>query len=281
VTSVAFSSDGKYVLTASDDATAIIWITQTADKVHTLRGYSDAVDTAQFSPDGKYILTGGWNGLPIVWDAKTGLQVTQLIAHNNSLTGTAFSPDGKYMLTAGIDGKADLWDAQSTQQVRTFHAHGFRSIAFSPDGKYFVGGNDDGTAILWDIRSETPVRIYNTRTKDVFSVAFSPDGKYILTGSVDGSTILWDSGITITQCGNSPPSKMIVGKSGHIIPGPPSRLRAQPDGTVIGSVPGDATFTVLRGPLCGADGIAWWQVNYNGQTGWLAEGEGSTYYLEP
>jgi hypothetical protein len=97
--------------------------------------------------------------------------------------------------------------------------------------------------------------------------------------SVGGS-----SGATVTpvaQCPGAPPSRLVVGGLGHVTPGDPNDLRATPGGASIGKIPGGAAFTVLQGPVCSPNGIAWWQVNYNGQIGWTAEGQGSTYFLEP
>jgi ABC-type antimicrobial peptide transport system permease subunit len=37
---------------------------------------------------------------------------------------------------------------------------------------------------------------------------------------------------------------------------------------------------VLEGPVC-AENMAWWKVQYQGQTGWTAEGQGTDYWLEP
>jgi hypothetical protein len=50
---------------------------------------------------------------------------------------------------------------------------------------------------------------------------------------------------------------------------------------VIGEIPGGASFTIVGGPQCGAEGWLWWQVNYNGTIGWTAEGDTTTYWLEP
>ena len=36
----------------------------------------------------------------------------------------------------------------------------------------------------------------------------------------------------------------------------------------------------MAGPKCG-DGMLWWGVNYNGTTGWTAEGKDNEYYIEP
>jgi hypothetical protein len=49
---------------------------------------------------------------------------------------------------------------------------------------------------------------------------------------------------------------------------------------VIGQIPGGTVFVVVSGPQC-VSGYAWWQVNYNGVTGWTAEGQGNDYWLEP
>ncbi len=62
----------------------------------------------------------------------------------------------------------------------------------------------------------------------------------------------------------------------------PNRLRSQPslNGSQIGLIPTNEIFTVIDGPVC-ANGIQWWQVDYNGRTGWTAEGQNGTYYIRP
>lgn len=89
-------------------------------------------------------------------------------------------------------------------------------------------------------------------------------------------------GQTIT-CPGFLPSRLVVGGTGRVTPGTPNRLRAQPavSAPPVGTIPGGESFQVLAGPQCDPAGIAWWQVNYNGTIGWTAEGQGSTYFVEP
>lgn len=49
---------------------------------------------------------------------------------------------------------------------------------------------------------------------------------------------------------------------------------------VVDQIPEGETFDLVAGPVC-AEGYVWWPVDYNGVTGWTAEGEGDTYWLEP
>ena len=79
--------------------------------------------------------------------------------------------------------------------------------------------------------------------------------------------------------------RLQVGASGFVLPGPSNVLRSQPrpgEGSdVIGEMPGGAFFRVLEGPVCGPEGRYWWRVNYQGITGWTAEGQGSEYWVQP
>ena len=65
-------------------------------------------------------------------------------------------------------------------------------------------------------------------------------------------------------------------------PGVPNKLRAQPsvNAVEVGSIPGEAQFTVIGGPTC-ADSYTWWQVDYQGAVGWTASGTASEYWVEP
>ena len=85
-------------------------------------------------------------------------------------------------------------------------------------------------------------------------------------------------------CPNFLPSRLTVGGYGRVttVPYLPNTIRtfASYSGAAIGQIPVSSVFAVLSGPVC-ADNTAWWQVNYNGIIGWTAEGNGSTYWLEP
>ena len=58
ITSVAFSPDGKTVLTGSDDNTACLWNATTGERLQVLKGHTGCINSVAFSPDGKTVLTG-------------------------------------------------------------------------------------------------------------------------------------------------------------------------------------------------------------------------------
>jgi hypothetical protein len=87
------------------------------------------------------------------------------------------------------------------------------------------------------------------------------------------------------SCPRSPsPSRLRTGIVGRVTAGGlPSRLRAEPNtnGEVLVSIPSLDQFTVVDGPACDEQQLRWWQVDYQGTVGWIAEGVGEVYYLEP
>jgi len=85
-----------------------------------------------------------------------------------------------------------------------------------------------------------------------------------------------------TVCATGLPPRLMIGRSGRVTPGLPNNLRQGPGSSAayVGEIPPGGVFTVLDGPRC-ASGMAWWQVSYNGLTGWTPEGQGSEYWVEP
>jgi len=203
VISVAFSPDGKYVLTGSLDKTAKLWDLDKGVVVRTFVGHTGAVESVVFSPDGKYVLTGSSDKSAKLWDAATGKVLQTFndptniprtaVEMKRSCHSVAFSPDGKYVLTASDDGTPKLWDANTGLLVRAFNGHTsiVRSVAFSPDGEYVLTGGLDGTARLWNATTGEQLHLFDL-TNWVLSVAFSPDGKTIFIGTT-GDATLWDA----------------------------------------------------------------------------------------
>ncbi len=59
VRSVAFSSDGKLLVSGSDDGTIRMWDMTSGSCQHTLIGHNDPVRSVCFSPCGTKIVSGG------------------------------------------------------------------------------------------------------------------------------------------------------------------------------------------------------------------------------
>jgi WD40 repeat protein len=101
--SVAFSPDGKSVLTSSSDKTARLWDAATGKVIRAFTGHEDAVQSVAFSPDGKSVLTGSEDKTARLWDAATGKVIRAFTGHENLVWSVAFSPDGKSVLTGSWD----------------------------------------------------------------------------------------------------------------------------------------------------------------------------------
>ena len=75
VFSVAFSPNGKYALTGSNDWTARLWDVQTGREIHAFTGHTGGVTSVMFSPDGNYILTASMDRTARLWNVKSGKEV--------------------------------------------------------------------------------------------------------------------------------------------------------------------------------------------------------------
>lgn len=78
------------------------------------------------------------------------------------------------------------------------------------------------------------------------------------------------------------PPQLTIGLWARVASGLAHNLRedATIQAAIVNRIPDNDIFRVLDGPRC-ADGYVWWQVDYTGQTGWMAEGDAASeqYWL--
>jgi WD40 repeat protein len=202
VYSVAFSPDGKQLVSGSHDKTIKLWDVTTGREIKTFSGLPPStIITVCFSPDGKQILSGSFDGIKL-WDVATGREIRTFTGHNNPVYSIAFSPDGRQVLSSSyndgwqpsLDHVTKVWDIATGREIRTFKGHNdyLCSVAFSSDGKFLVSGSHDKTIKLWDIATGREIKTFLGHTDIVKSVAFSPDGRQIVSGSSDKTIRLWD-----------------------------------------------------------------------------------------
>jgi WD40 repeat protein len=111
VNSVAFSSDGKLVVTASADKDARVWDAATGDLVQLLRGHFGSVAAASFSPDARWVVTAGPHSAGL-WEVASGRLVNYLRGHRDTLVAASFLSD-KVIATADESGEVRAYTCET------------------------------------------------------------------------------------------------------------------------------------------------------------------------
>src|SRR5262249_40207144 len=116
ISSVVFSGDGHYLLTASVDRTVRIWELGVQSSGSGIGHVRDIRVTA-VSPDGKILATGGSDGTARLWELSTGRELHVLSGHQFPVTALVFLPDGKTLVTASDEDKVlKVWDLTTAKE---------------------------------------------------------------------------------------------------------------------------------------------------------------------
>lgn len=224
----AFSSDGRWLVSAGAGGSAKLWCLSRGDVLR-LGEHQAGVSTVAFHPEGEFMATAGKDQQVLLWDQQ-GHVLHRLSGHERAVRSVAFSPDGKWLLSGSLDRSAKLWD-RNGQLVRTFpeHEYGITEVRFFPDGQsiltvagselvrrdlkgnlllkynapFNIAGLDissDGTQLALTGGEGIVLRLssggkllktFQTDPYDIhYAIAFSPDGTRLLLGSNEGKVAL-------------------------------------------------------------------------------------------
>ena len=229
VNSVAFSPNGRFLVTGSDDWSVRIWnIRDGSSKVLPVTSRAGCFISVAFSPNGRYIVGGNWNHSLWIWDSRKHTLLAKWWGHTNGVWSTKFTPDGRGLMSGSKDQTVKHWNLSSLgiqgalvggggrgfPEVRSFLGHTVRfysrtfflphkvdgetftqgpvrSIAFFPGGQWIVTGSADQTVRVWDSKSGVCQLTLQGHMDRVRGVDVSRTQNLLLTASDDGRVVLW------------------------------------------------------------------------------------------
>jgi WD40 repeat protein/DNA-binding SARP family transcriptional activator len=191
---LAFDREGKRILTAGNDARAIVWDARTGAQLLELR-HPEVNDTvAAWSPDGAMVATAGGGGTVVLWRVADGAPVRTVAADPEWVAAVAFSPDGTLLATAGSGERFTmLWEVASGRLVgRLRHPTYVVAVRFDPQGRTLATAATDGTVRLWDLASQRQLGVALPGPDQWSVLAFDPGGTNLVAFYGDGTGLVWD-----------------------------------------------------------------------------------------
>lgn len=194
---IAFSDDGKSLITPHYFGEVIHWDLASGKIIKVLKDHSDHhYEKIEITRDGKTFVSGdSKDGEIRLWDAADGKLLTDFEAKSKSgVNRLALSPDLRMAASAHDSNIIRLWDISNGSESAKFigHTERINTIVFSPDGKLLVSGSEDETIKFWDLSNKSILDTLTGRYGGVKELTFSPDGHILVSGCSDGSIRFWD-----------------------------------------------------------------------------------------
>jgi WD40 repeat protein len=153
VISLAFSSDGQLLATASTDGIIRLWQVADGKLASELPKQEKPILSVAFSPDNALLATAGADRVVRLWRVADGKPAQTLKGHESIVGTVAFSPDGALLASGALDGAINLWQVSDGKLLKTLKGHtdNVLGVAFMKDGR-LVSASSDGTTRLWGVK---------------------------------------------------------------------------------------------------------------------------------
>ena len=199
VNQIAFSADGRRLVSCSSDRTVRIFSVEGGDQLTMFEDYKNedaSFSRVAFSPDGRSVAAVSWSERVCrIIDATDGTLIQKLSTSDGAVHALAFSPDSRVLATGQRNGIVRLWSMATydTSAVLLGHDAAVRDLAFSPDGRRLVTAGDDATVKTWDLAAVARRESQLYSPGSVETVVYQPTGHLLAMVDRLGGVTLVDA----------------------------------------------------------------------------------------
>jgi len=204
---LAFSRDGRFLASGSDDKTVRIWEASNLGRIANaprqaianLEGHTNFVYGVAFSPEGNKLVSASYDNTLRLWDiANVGIgrdvpPPMVMRQHTAEVGCVAYSPDGNYIVSGGKDDRILLWDTNG-KFIKEIGKQDIGSLSFSLDSKKIVVvGETDDPATVYSIPYGAKISTFSRHNNTVVASAFYGTDLVATAGGDDNDIYIWQA----------------------------------------------------------------------------------------
>jgi serine/threonine protein kinase/WD40 repeat protein len=218
IRNIAFSRDGRFLASASDDRFVCVWDVEMTNCIRRLE-HPAGVHCVRFNPSGDRIITGCQDGRARLWNTQTGEPDGETFLINSPVATVNFSSSGAWIISTSDAGFVQIWDVSTgrpvTEPLLVSHIVDAR---FAANDRALVFETENGGEQSFRLTrtvplthanaSERPQRVLvlpqpitivlgipatNFHSEDITCTNLSPAGNLLATSSTDFTVRVWDT----------------------------------------------------------------------------------------